>query len=134
MTQAEPNPATLAGRKLTQAALTVTDLPRAIGFYRDVLGLPLLFEAPPQMAFFQAGETRLLVGAQAASGPGPGGGSVLYFDAPDIDALAPALEAKGVVFIGPLEVLQRTETHELKLRVFRDMDGNSLALLGMVAR
>jgi len=122
---------TLAGRKLVQAALTITDMPRAIAFYRDVLGLPLLFETGG-MAFFQAGELRLMVGSNSPDPPARG--TVLYFDAPDIDELAPALEAKGVVFTGPIEVLQRTETHELKLRIFRDPDGNPLALMGMVAR
>ena len=35
----------LAGRKLVQVALTCRDLDRARTFYRDTLGLPLLFEA-----------------------------------------------------------------------------------------
>jgi predicted enzyme related to lactoylglutathione lyase len=122
---------TLAGRKLVQAALTVTDLPRSIAFYRDVLGFPLLFETNG-MAFFQAGELRLMVGSNSPDPPARG--TVLYFDAPDIDELAPALEAEGVQFIGPIEVVQRTDTHELKLRIFRDPDGNPLALMGAVPR
>ena len=126
-----PISSTLAGRKLVQAALTVTDLARSVGFYRDLLGLPLLFETNG-MAFFQAGELRLMIGTNSPDPPARG--TVLYFDAPDIDDLAPALEAKGVAFIGPIEVLQRTETQELKLRIFRDPDGNPLALMGMVAR
>jgi catechol 2,3-dioxygenase-like lactoylglutathione lyase family enzyme len=122
---------TLAGRKLVQAAFTVTDLARSIAFYRDVLGLPLLFETNG-MAFFQAGELRLMVGTNSPDPPARG--TVLYFDAPDIDALAPALEAKGVAFIGPTTVLQRTDSHELKLRIFRDPDGNPIGLMGMVER
>ncbi len=122
---------TLADRKLVQAALTITDLPRSIAFYRDVLGFPLLFETNG-MAFFQAGPLRLMVGSNSPDPPARG--TVLYFDAPDIDELAPALEAKGVEFIGPTEVLQRTETHELKLRILRDPDGNPLGLMGMVPR
>ena len=42
----------LAGRKLVQVALTCRDLDRARAFYRDTLGLPLLFEAGT-MLFFQ---------------------------------------------------------------------------------
>jgi predicted enzyme related to lactoylglutathione lyase len=122
---------TLAGRKLVQAALTVTDLARSVAFYRDVLGFPMMFETNG-MAFFQAGELRLMIGSNSPDPPARG--TVLYFDAPDIDELAPALEAKGVSFIGPVEVLQRTDTHELKLRIFRDPDGNPLALMGMVPR
>ena len=121
----------LANRKLVQAAFTVTDLPRSIAFYRDVLGFPLLFETNG-MAFFQAGEMRLMIGTNSPDPPARG--TVLYFDAPDIDELSPALEAKGVQFIGPVEVVQRTDTHELKLRILRDPDGNPLALMGMVPR
>jgi catechol 2,3-dioxygenase-like lactoylglutathione lyase family enzyme len=121
---------TLAGRKLVQAAFTVTDLARSIAFYRDMLGLPLLFETSG-MAFFQAGEVRLMVGTNSPDPPARG--TILYFDAPDVDELVPALAAKGVAFPEPIEVVQRTDTHELKLAIFRDPDGNPIGLMGMVA-
>lgn len=41
--------------RIGQIAMTVGDLPRAVAFYRDVLGLRFLFEAPPAMAFFDCG-------------------------------------------------------------------------------
>ena len=124
--------ANLAGRKLVQVALTCRDLDRARAFYRDTLGLALMFEAG-NMLFFQLDGLRLMVGMEEQAGSTIGG-SVLYFDAPDIDALGAALEAKGVVFLRPAETVQRTETHELKLRAFKDPDGNALALMGMVAK
>jgi catechol 2,3-dioxygenase-like lactoylglutathione lyase family enzyme len=124
-------PGTLKGRKLVQVALTTRDMERSKRFYRDVLGLPLLFETGGMM-FFDLEGTRLLIGTENA-GHSPGG-SVLYFDAPDIDRLAPALEEKGVEFLGPAQVVQRTDTHELKIRAFRDPDGNPLELMGMVPR
>jgi catechol 2,3-dioxygenase-like lactoylglutathione lyase family enzyme len=122
----------LAGRKLVQVALTCRDLDRARIFYRDTLGLPLLFEAGGMM-FFQLDGLRLMIGKEMKANT-PLGGSLIYFDAPDIDTLGPALEAKGIAFVGPATVVQRTETHELKLREFFDPDGNALALMGMVAR
>ena len=124
-------PGTLKGRKLVQVALTTRDMERSKRFYRDVLGLPLLFETGGMM-FFDLQGTRLLIGTENA-GHSPGG-SVLYFDAPDIDRLAPALEEKGVEFLGPAQVVQRTDTHELKIRAFLDPDGNPLELMGMVPR
>ena len=126
------NAASLAGRPLAQVGLTVRNLERARNFYRDVLGLPLLFEASGMM-FFQLQGLRLMVGLEHKPGQ-PIGGSLLYFEAPDIDAAGPALEAKGVVFTGEATVVQRTATHELKLREFFDPDGNALALMGQVAR
>jgi catechol 2,3-dioxygenase-like lactoylglutathione lyase family enzyme len=122
----------LAGRKLQQVALTCRDLDRARSFYRDALGLPLLFEAG-NMLFFQIEGLRLMVGKEERPGTAIGG-SVLYFDAPDIDALGTALESRGVTFHGPAETVQRTDTHELKLRAFRDPDGNALALMGLVPK
>ena len=122
----------LAGRKLVQVGLSCRDLDRARTFYRDVLGLPLRFEAGGMM-FFQLEGLRLMVGKEHQPGS-PIGGSLVYFDAPDIDILGPALEAKGIEFTGPATVVQRSETHELKLREFFDPDGNALALMGMVPR
>lgn len=128
---AENNPAALGGRRLTQIALTSRDLERSRHFYADLLGLPLLFEAGG-MLFFELPGPRLMIGTENSFGAP--GGSVLYFDAPDIDTLAPALENKGVQFLGPIQIVQTTATHELKLRAFRDPDGNILELMGMVER
>jgi catechol 2,3-dioxygenase-like lactoylglutathione lyase family enzyme len=123
----------LAGRKLVQVALTCRDLDRARIFYRDTLGLPLMFEAG-HMLFFDIGGQRLMVGlAENAERPLVGG-TYLYFDAPDLPALVPALKAKGVELIGSIETLQRTDTHELKLQFFKDPDGNEIGLMGMVPK
>ena len=124
-----PAPPTLAGRKLVQVALTTRDPERSKQFYRDALGLTLLFEVP-NMTFYQLGELRLMVGVEASMTPG---GSVLYIDAPDIDTLGGVLEQRGVRFQGPATVVQRTDKGELKLREFRDPDGNALALMGFVS-
>lgn len=121
---------TLAGRKLVQVGLTCRDLDQARSFYRDTLGLPLLFEAG-NMLFFQLDGLRLMVGLAHKSDQ-PIGGSVVYFDTPDMERLGPSLEERGVKFIGPAVTVQRTETHELRLREFFDPDGNALALMGMV--
>ncbi|MBV9570858.1 MAG: VOC family protein [Alphaproteobacteria bacterium] len=122
----------LSGRKLAQVGLSCRDLDRARNFYRDTLGLPLLFEAG-NMLFFQCEGLRLMVGL-ASKPEQPIGGSIIYFDAPDIDALGAALEAKGVKFIGAAVTVQQTDTHDLKLREFYDPDGNPLALMGLVSK
>ena len=124
--------ATLAGRPLTQIGLSVRDLDRARHFYRDVLGLALLFEANGMM-FCQLVGLRLMVGKAYSAGQSIGG-SILYFDAPDFDSAVHALAARGVTFLSDAQVLQRTDTHELRLRSFLDPDGNALALLGLVPR
>src|SRR5262245_12472886 len=125
-----PTTTLLAGRKLVQVALTTRDPERSRAFYRDVLGLQLLF-AVTNMTFYQLGDLRLMVGVEPSMAPG---GSVLYIDAPDIDTLGTELEQRGVRFGGGVTVVQRTEKGDLKLREFKDPDGNSLALMGFVPR
>src|SRR5829696_6835298 len=44
-----------------QISVTVHELGRAVAFYRDVLGMRLLFEVPPKMAFFDCGGLRLML-------------------------------------------------------------------------
>jgi catechol 2,3-dioxygenase-like lactoylglutathione lyase family enzyme len=122
---------TLQDRRLVQVALTTRDIHRSRHFYCDVLGLALQFEAGG-MLFFELPGQRLMIGSENIAGAP--GGSILYFDAPDIDTLAPALETKGVAFLGPIQTVQTTATHDLKLRAFRDPDGNVLALMGTVER
>ncbi len=75
----------LGGRKLVQVALTVRDLDRARRFYRDTLGLTLMFEAGTMLFFDIAGQ-RLMIGL-AERPDKPIGGTYLYFDAPDLPAL-----------------------------------------------
>ena len=100
-------------------------------FYGQTLGLDFLFETNG-MAFFQAGSVRLMVGTNFEDHADPAHGVTLYFDAPDLPNTADELEERGVVFLGPAEVVQRTPDGSLQLRFFRDPDGNLLALMGLV--
>ena len=53
---AETNQPPNAGlTEVGQIAVTVEDVERATAFYRDVLGVPFLFDAPPGIAFFDLG-------------------------------------------------------------------------------
>ena len=59
----------LANATISQIMIPVENFERGVEFYRDVLGLPLMFIAPPNMAFFQCGTVRLLVGVHGAQDP-----------------------------------------------------------------
>ena len=50
----------LANAKVGQLLIPVDDFEKGVAFYRDILGLPFLFAAQPQMAFFNCGGVRLL--------------------------------------------------------------------------
>lgn len=111
-----------------QLFIPVTHLERAIEFYRYTLGLPFLFTAPPQMAFFQCGSVRLLVGepqGSAAFQPG----SAIYFQVSDIQAVYSSLSDQGVDFNSAPHIVHRTLETDLWLAEFADPDGNALVLM-----
>jgi catechol 2,3-dioxygenase-like lactoylglutathione lyase family enzyme len=112
---------------LGQIAFTVSDVERATVFFRDQLGLPFLFAAPPGLAFFDCGGVRLMVTRPQGAGA-VGANSILYFKVADIDAAHSALQARGVVFERTPALVARMSDHELWLAAFRDLDGNLLAI------
>ena len=114
--------------QLAQVALHVRDLERAIAFYRDTLGLPFLFQAPPKMAFFDCGGVRLLVGEPGEGEPSRGG-AFLYFAVNDIPAEYQRLKAGGVAFKAAPTMIARLTDREVWLAEFDDGEGNALALM-----
>ena len=117
---------------IAQILVPVDDLDRGIAFYRDVLGLPFLFAAPPAMAFFECGGMRLLVGVPP-EGQEAQRGSTIYFRVADIGAVHSSLRAAGVSFLAEPHVVHRTASAQLWLAEFRDPFGNVLPLLAELA-
>lgn len=118
----------LASARIGQLLVPVDDFDRGIAFFRDTLGLPFLFAAPPQMAFFQCGDVRLLVGVMPA-GEKPQRGSTIYFRVEDIEATHATLQGRGVRFRAAPHRVHRSGAMELWLAEFEDPDGNALALM-----
>jgi len=118
----------LVNAVVAQLLIPIDDFERGITFYRDVLGLSLLFAAPPQMAFFQCGSVRLLVGVTPA-GQKAQRGSQIYFGVKDIQSVYSSLSSQGVQFKAPPHVVNRSATSEVWLAEFVDPDGNQLALM-----
>ncbi len=77
-------PASLGITNIGQIAINVHDLERATAFYRDVLGLPLLFTVP-NLAFFDCAGVRLML-SRAETPEFDHASSILYFRVPDLDA------------------------------------------------
>ena len=121
----------LADATITQVLIPIDDFERGMAFYRDVLGLHLLFAAPPQMAFFQCGAVRLLVGVTPPSQKAQRG-SQIYFGVQDIEAVHSSLSNQGVQFKAPPHVVNRSAKSEIWLAEFVDPDGNQLALMSEV--
>ncbi|WP_420960767.1 VOC family protein [Brucella sp. IR073] len=118
-----------------ESALYVTDLPRAVAFYRDVLGLELVREPDHRNAFFRcgAGVVLLFNADETIKPPAPGalpvpthgtrGAGHLCFraDRAEIPLWKAHLEASGVEIES--EVEWPNGAHSL---YFRDPSGNSL--------
>lgn len=122
----------LANATISQLLVPVDDFERGVAFYRDTLGIPFLFAAPPQMAFFQCGGIRLLVGVMPP-GQKAQRGSAIYFQVPDIQVIYSSLKDNGVQFAAAPHVVSRTAKSELWLAEFVDPFGNQLALMSDVA-
>jgi methylmalonyl-CoA/ethylmalonyl-CoA epimerase len=112
-----------------QIALTVTDVDRAIAYYRDVLGMKLLFQAP-NMGFFACDGIRLML--SGSEKPDEHYGSVIYFKVPDIRQAHQTLAQRGAAFEGSPHMIARMPDHELWMAFFRDPDRNLLALMSEV--
>jgi methylmalonyl-CoA/ethylmalonyl-CoA epimerase len=116
-----------------QVSVRIRDRARAVAFYRDILDLRFLFEAPPQLAFFDCGGLRLMLAApETPEFDHPG--SVLYYRVEDIARSAAALRARGVVFEEDPRKIAALADHDLWIGSFRDSEGNLLALMCEVRR
>jgi methylmalonyl-CoA/ethylmalonyl-CoA epimerase len=116
---------------LGQVSINVHDLDRAVGFYRDALGLPLLYAFPPKMAFFACGGVRLMLSLpETPEFDHPS--SILYFRVDDIQGAAATLGARGVTFESQPHLVAKMPDHELWMAFFRDSERNVVALMSEV--
>lgn len=115
-----------------QISIIVKDVERATAFYRDVLGLPLLFTVPG-MAFFDCGGVRLMLGTPS-SPEYDHPSSILYFRVPDINAGHRRLVEHGVDIVAPPRLIAPMPTHDLWMTAFRDGEGNIHQLMSEVPR
>ncbi len=116
-----------------QIFIRAKDLDRAIRFYRDTLGMPFLFQAPPQMAFFKCGEVSVMLGVpEQPETDHPA--SIIYYLVPDIEGAHATLRGRGVEFAVEPHLVYRAPDHDLWLAEFRDSEGNVVALMSRKPR
>ena len=117
-------------KKIGQIAINVHDTTRAVEFYRDTLGLKLLFTAG-QLAFFDCGGVRLMLSPpEKPEFDHPS--SILYFKVDDIQAAYDRLVHRGVKIEDQPHVVARMPDHDLWLVEFRDSEDNLMALMSEV--
>ena len=114
-----------------QIHVGVRDIERAVGFYRDVLGMTLLFEVPEQeMAFFDCAGIRLYLGR--ADDPDLPSNPLIYYRVNDINSAWRTLFDKGVEFQNEPHIVHKTPEYELWMTGFRDTEGNFIHLMSEV--
>ena len=111
-----------------QIAIPVKDLGRAIAFYRDVLGLKFLFQAPPGLAFFDCAGVRVMLEVpEDVEFRHPS--SVLYFKVPEIQQACRDLKARGAEFRKEPHIIAKMPPITLWMAFFADTEGNTHALM-----
>jgi predicted enzyme related to lactoylglutathione lyase len=113
---------------IRQIAMTVSDVGKALAFYRDVLGLTFLFSAGPNLAFLDAAGTRIVLTTPQCLGA-VGHNSVLYFKVSDIAALHAALMERGAKEERAPQLAAKMLDHELWTGFLRDPAGHLVGLM-----
>jgi catechol 2,3-dioxygenase-like lactoylglutathione lyase family enzyme len=120
----------MQGTLMVVATIPVTDLDRAREFYRDKLGLEVLWENPASIRFSGGGGSELSVFKR---GPSTADHTKAHFELSDIEAVVRDLEAKGVEFLdyedGPLQTVNHiARIGPARGAWIKDPDGNILGL------
>jgi methylmalonyl-CoA/ethylmalonyl-CoA epimerase len=124
------SPPTVRLGRLGQISMHVVDLSRAVAFYRDMLGIPFLFEVPG-LAFFDLDGVRLML--SRPEGPEQDHAtSILYFQVPDLELAHATLAGSGVTFDHGPSLIATMPDHDLWMAFFKDSEGNQLALMSEV--
>jgi len=117
--------------RIGQIQMRAHDVERAADFYQNVLGLRLLFKAPPGLAFFDCNGVRLMID-RPEKPEFDHAASILYFAVPDIQSAFTKLKEKSVKFEDEPHIIAKMPDHDLWMTFFRDSEGNLLALMSEV--
>ena len=116
--------------RIGQIAVNVHDLERAAAFYKDRLGMKMLFQVPG-LAFFDCGGVRLML-ARPEKPEFDHPASTLYFKVADIQQATATLKSRGVRFEEEPHLIAKMPDHELWMAFFRDAEKNLLGLMSEI--
>jgi methylmalonyl-CoA/ethylmalonyl-CoA epimerase len=114
--------------QIGQIAIPVSDLERAVAFYRDVLGMQFLFQAPPGLAFFDCGGVRLMLDVPVKQQQDQYA-SIIYYKVEDLPSACDTLKLRRVQLEQEPEFVAQMPDHELWMAFLKDPDGNMLGLM-----
>jgi catechol 2,3-dioxygenase-like lactoylglutathione lyase family enzyme len=111
-----------------QIAIAVSDIKQAVKFYKDKLGLSLLFEVPSGMAFFECGGIRLMI-TEPNGDKKDHHTSVIYYRVTDIKRVAQNMIERGISFTREPQMAVKMPDHELWIGFIRDPDENLIGIM-----
>lgn len=117
-------------KKIGQIGVPVKNLNRAIDFYKEKLGLSLLFNTN-NMAFFECNGLRLML-TLPEKGEFALLSSVIYYEVSNIKDTYERLLGKEVTFIDEPHVVAKMGQTETWMVFFKDTEDNTLALMSEV--
>lgn len=118
-------------QKVGQISIPVQQLETAIHFYKELLGLPLLFNTDT-MAFFDCQGLRLMLSLPEKEQYAHAS-SVIYFQVEDIHGAYEELTKKGVSFVDQPHVVAKMNNTETWMVFFTDTEKNTHALMSEVS-
>jgi methylmalonyl-CoA/ethylmalonyl-CoA epimerase len=117
-------------QQVGQIGVPVKDLDRAVHFYKEKLGLPLLFDTAT-MAFFECNGLRLLLTLPEKE-EFSHLSSVIYFQVHNIKEAYENLISKEVSFIDEPHIVAKMGQTETWMTFFKDSEDNTHALMSEV--
>ena len=111
-----------------QIAIAVTKIDEAREFYKNTLGLTLLFDAGPELFFFDCGGTRIMLTTEQGNAKDHNT-SVIYYKVANIELATKKLLDKGVSFEREPQLVAKMLDHELWIGFLRDPDENLVGLM-----
>lgn len=113
-------------QKIGQIGVPIKNLERALSFYRDTLGLPLLFQTGGMAFFNLQGLSLMLTLPEKEEFAHPS--SIIYFQVENIEEAYEAYLAKGVIFRDKPHLIAKVGNTETWMTFFHDTEGNTHAL------
>ncbi len=117
-------------KRVGQIGVPIKDIDRAVEFYKNLLGLPLLFNTDT-MAFFECNGLRLLLSLPEKD-QFAHSSSVVYFQVEDIKETYHGLVEKGVIFVDEPHLVAKMGQTETWMTFFKDTEDNTHALMSEV--
>ncbi|MDM5314528.1 VOC family protein [Fictibacillus sp. b24] len=117
-------------QKVGQLAVPVHDITRSIHFYKDILGLNLLFQTDT-MAFFDCNGLRIMLTLPEKE-EFAHSSSVIYFNVEHIKQAYKTLQEKGVAFVDSPHIVAKMGNTETWMVFFKDSEGNTHSLMSEV--